>query len=186
MAHEIAGSCTCRICGEHIVGPAGIVIRPGGHNNGRAGEYLLKLAQHAISHKDVNKGLEDQALEYLGFLRMTMYSTTDSAISEQRDFLRWKIHQATLAHQLSDESMDAAAKEFATQLVTNCIEGLVVKTGDKFPAFVDIIRPTLELQASTKLLEILTDFRRLIQEPGKYQLSVISTGQAAPTPQKQG
>lgn len=185
MAHEIAGICNCRLCGTKITGPAGLIIAPGAATNGRVAQYMQNLAGHIINgHKKENSNMETQALEYLGLLRMTMYSTTDKSIIEQRDFLRWKIHQSTLAHTLSDEQMDAASKEFATQFVDDVIAALHGPRPEKgWPAHIELLRTSLAAVTSTKLYGIVDDFRRLIQEPGRYQLQVVSTpGEANPGP----
>jgi len=187
MAHEIAGICHCRLCAAKFTGPTGLIIQPGAAQNGRVAQYMQDLAGHIITaHPVENKNMELQALEYLGLQRMTLYSTTDKAIMEQRDFLRWKIHQSTLAHRLSDGQMDAASKEFAAQFVDDALNALVTKPiGQDWPEHVKLLRSTLVAAVALKLYGIIEDFRRLIEEPGKYQLQVVTapgTGSAAPKP----
>lgn len=177
MAHEIAGICHCRLCAEKFTGPTGLIIQPGaGAQNGRVAQYMQNLAGHITGkHPAENRGMELQALEYLGLLRMTLYSTTDKGIVEQRDYLRWKIHQSTLAHRLTDAQMDAASKEFATQFVDDVIAALHgPRPENGWPAHIELLRTSLALATSLKLYGIVEDFRRLIEEPGKYVLQVVT------------
>jgi len=174
MAHEIASACKCKLCGETIIGQAGLILDAGlaglDPANQRTAQFTLRLADHVIrKHPHENKALETKALEFLGMLRLANYATSDRGILEQRDFLRWTVHQATLNGRLSDEKLTTAAVDFAGKVVDLCVASLILQV--PAPEHVERVSVSLKAQAAETLAEILNGLREIIEEPGRYQVT---------------
>ena len=160
MSHEIAGLTTCLLCGKTFGGPVAIAI-----GNSRTGALLAKLASHLNKHHpEVRDAIDLMKLQMDGAMQMMNFKTTDAALMQQVDILRWSVNQQTLPCRVSDENIDARTKEIAAT-----IAGLVV---DEYyeEANPPIEWPNeLEATIHARLKEVFTALRDAMQEPGKYK-----------------
>ena len=163
MAHEIASPIRCRICGATFIKPSGMVI---GQPTGRLAEFAQKITQHFLqNHPKENGACELQALEYLGMLRLCKFDIPDEELRQQRDFIRWKTHQTTLAGRLADETLGLRAAELAQEFAEIC-------------AGADRVDPEDCAQIERRLIETFKGYREVIEEPGRY----LPNGQLPPKP----
>jgi hypothetical protein len=134
----------------------------GANPNARLEKYVRAISEHFINdHAEHDRALQIKALEFLGMLRLRNYKTIDPGLVEQRDFLRWTIHQATLNASISDETIKAEGAKFANKL----IDEICAQCGIKEP-------PGLAQRGmvARDLIELLTGFRNELQEPGRYKI----------------
>ena len=178
MAHELAAVCVCKRCGERLTGPTALIVGSGlSVDNQRVAQFSLRLAEHIIrNHPEENKALEYKALEFLGMLRLMNYTTADRGILEQRDYLRWRTHQATLKTIIPDAKLEQSAKDFAATMVDMCVASLILlKPGEQPPAHVELATRNLKASVAALLREILGELRKLLQEPGAWDETAVST-----------
>lgn len=111
MAHEISGICICQLCGEKFIGPANLMIIGRDHDEDRRLEQLIsKMMTHLREkHRDEWGVIELSKEEYAGMLRLRNFRLPDKTASQQRDFLRWQVHQGTIITDLKPEAIQQAA-----------------------------------------------------------------------------
>lgn len=115
MAHEIASILTCKLCSKKMAGPS-LIIGPG--QNGRVGQFMQQLAAHIMKdHPREYAYLEQKHLEFNGLQMLMQYTTTDSSLRFQRDWLRWQIHQQTLNARIPDEKIEEQSRQLAETIV---------------------------------------------------------------------
>lgn len=159
---EIAGISECMLCHEKFVGPVAAVI---GKPHGRLMQYLEKLTKHYIEkHPKEYSFAFLKANEFLGFLVMLNYKTSDPEIHKQRDLTRWWLHQLTLNGRISDDAIKEEAKKFAVELTDIFYSAIV---GD-VPEYLRIARPHILEGVQTRIAEVVTGLRRDLQEPDRY------------------
>jgi hypothetical protein len=167
MAHELAGVTTCNICQKKFTGPSALLIGSG-NPNARLMAYVQSLATHLLTdHADHQRALQLSCVEYLGMLQLLNFSSTDPAIREQTDFLRWRIHQQTAAHTVPDDKVKQKASETAAELLQKILD-----RRDKIPPelFGEMVQATISAQVET----LLTEMRDVIEERGRYQVSMVT------------
>jgi ribosomal protein S15P/S13E len=165
MAHELAGVTTCNICQKKFTGPSALLIGSG-NPNARLIAYVQSLATHLLTdHKDHQAALQLSCVEYLGMLQLLNFSSTDPAIREQTDFLRWRIHQQTAAHTVPDDKLKQKAADTAADLLTEAAAILHKPAG-----------VLLEL-VTAKFVSVLTEMRDVIEERGRYTVSMVTVPQ---------
>lgn len=166
MAHELAGVTTCNICQKKFTGPSALLIASG-NPNARLMAYVQSLATHLLTdHQDHQRALQLSTVEYLGMLQLMNFSSTDPAIQEQTDFLRWRIHQQTAAHTVPDDKLKQKASDVAEELL---IEATAIL--EKHP---DVAGPAILELSKEKLTALLTEMRDVIEERGRYQVSMVT------------
>jgi hypothetical protein len=181
MAHELAGVTTCNICQKKFTGPSALLIGSG-NPNARLMAYVQSLAKHLLTdHADHQRALQLSCVEYLGMLQLLNFSSTDPAIREQTDFLRWRIHQQTAAHTVPDDKLKEKATATAAELfafltgmsfyasLTNETAGIPEKHTDDDPSSVLVFEAI-----KAKFISVLTEMRDVIEERGRYQVSMVT------------
>jgi hypothetical protein len=168
MAHELAGVTTCRLCQRKFTGPSAVII--GDHPEGRLMRYVQDLTRHVmVDHENEDKSAQISAMEFLGALRLLFYSSTDPAISTQADFLRWRVHQSTMAVTSTDAQLKLKSAETAAALAAELI--LLGKEEQlEDAAFVERMKTTI----TERLTPILTGLRDELQEAGRYAVSMVT------------
>ena len=161
MSDEIVGTSTCRWCGEVFAGPSRAFVI--GAPEQRLIEHLQRLAEHVrTKHQRLDQINDLYAKNYLGFLRLLCYDTTDSEVLKQIDLTRWWLNQFTTKNRISDETIAARAKEIGAQLIDDVAVGLA--DGYDRDAYVRT--------AAIRIERIITDLRELLQEHNRYQVAV--------------
>lgn len=170
MSHELAGVTSCRLCQRKFTGPSAVII--GDHPEGRLIRYIQDLTRHVIvDHEAEDKSAQISAMEFLGALRLMFYASTDPAISAQADFLRWRVHQATMGVTSTDKQIEATAAAAAAVLGPEVIALGTKNVEDA--AFVDLLEKTI----SEKFAAVLREFRDVLQETGRYTVSAVTVPQ---------
>jgi hypothetical protein len=179
MPHEIAGITECLICKRRFAGPQGLVI-----GQSRAVALLEKLANHLINaHPDQCQAIEVLSLQYVGLLRMMNYRTTDTMLIGEVDKLRWAINQQTIAARISDKTIEEKTNELALHLADE-FYGLIQmehdRTDTEIPEYLVMMKGALVSTIESRVSEIITGMRNVIQEPGKYKVSLIGSAPGEP------
>lgn len=181
MPHEVAGITECLICRRRFAGPQALVI-----GQSRAIALLEKLANHLITaHPDQCQAIDVLSLQYVGLLRMMNYRTNDTMLIAEIDKLRWAINQQTIAARISDKTIDEKTTELALHLADDFYGLLQMehdRTGTEIPAYLAMMKEALVSTIKTRVAEIVTGMRDVMQEPGKYKVNLI--GAAPGTPPK--
>jgi hypothetical protein len=121
---ELAGITTCnlphpknpgQVCGQRFAGPQHLIIGEGAP--GRMKTLLEKLVMHLhTQHPEYFAQVMIQGEEYKGLLWVMAFQTSDPELQQQRDYLRWSIHQRTLNASLSDEKLRGAVDQIANNI----------------------------------------------------------------------
>lgn len=166
MSYEIAGLTHCKHCNMEFVGPSIVVIgQPAQH--GRLAAYLQKLHEHIeTAHPAEYRNAVINTAAYRGLEVMMHYRTTDKELRDQRDKLRWAIHQATLNARISDAALKRKTAELTTELIQllypqpgNDVSNVEQSTGERYAI------------AHDKIMAVITWLRDELEEPGKYGMS---------------
>jgi hypothetical protein len=139
--------------------------------------YLKQLAQHLIEkHTRENDAAQLQSLEYMALLRLEHFETEDPDIKTQLDYLRWRVHRATLPATVPDKNLQRQVSELAKHLTAK----LYIEM-DQDPQSREQMAQTL----TAELYPIFEAMRNLYEEPDKYQAPLIvspESGIETPTP----
>src|ERR1043166_4974421 len=109
--HEIAQISRCRMCDEKFTGPP-LVLVVGETAPARLARYIDTLTRHiAECHADVFTRAQVTAAELQGVLILGCYKTEDPQVNEQRDYLRWSVHQQTRAIEVTDARIEERSEE---------------------------------------------------------------------------
>lgn len=155
---ELTTLTRCRLCKKRFAAPAHQIADV----HTRTLNYLKQLAQHLIDkHPPENNAAQLQSLEYMALLRLQHFDTEDEAIQTQLDYLRWRIHRATLPVVVPDDKLQNQVQELARHIAqrvnqTNC---------DDVPELAAVI--------NRELYPIFEAMRNLYEEPGKFQTSQV-------------
>lgn len=146
----------CNICGKQFTAPAALIINPNAPMQGRMSQFLGGLITHIVDgHPNHAKAMDIKAGEFLGMLRLQNFHIEDEAIREQRDYLRWSVHQATLNAHFSDEKVEASCEMFAARCA-EIMRDPNIAEAERVP----IIKGLMG--------DIMLDLRNLLEEPGRY------------------
>lgn len=167
----VSGICTCKLCGQQFTGPAVLMIKPGqtAHTHQRLKEFMEALARHVIEkHDGHDSAMQMKAHEYLAMLRLLNFTLADRELSEQRDYFRWSVHQATLNATISDAAITGVSGQLAEEIADEALPGVTVPDHEKLKGFI-----------AAKIAAALTDLRKELQEPGKFSVSPVVTAQGS-------
>lgn len=174
MPHEIAGITECRICGRKFAGPAAIVL-----GQTRSMSLLEKMQRHIEeAHPDHEKAISIVAGQYVGLLRFMNYKTSDSGLARQGDMLRWAIHQQTIAARISDETIKTKTAELAERLVGELLTTMADTQRLNTAGDVADMEASMRAIVQSRVAEIITGMRDVMQEPGKYPSNNIGEAPA--------
>lgn len=137
----------CRHCPARFYGPK-TVLRVGETPPQRFWKYLAEINEHiAKAHPKEFEKAYMLGTELQGMLVLANYDTADPEVIDQRNYYRWKVHQATLQARIDDRAIERKTQE--------TIEA-VLKATD--------IRAAMKTEIEKRLKEM----RDLLQEPGAY------------------
>jgi hypothetical protein len=145
---------TCTLCGESFPIPPSVHI-VGSKTDAKAEAHFKQLASHLnTKHPHAAQAIAIKGTEFMGLLYLMSFKTTDEALIEERDRLRWQIHQQTLKSRWPDENIDHQA--FAT--VRDIFDRLsyAAVDGEEFKATYDVLK------------RAFTGIRDALEERGKY------------------
>jgi hypothetical protein len=157
----------CNLCGEKFSGPSALVV-----GQPAIAPYLERITMHFMKrHKKEENACAIKALEFLGMLRLMNFRTADPDIGRQLDYLRWSVHQQTLAARIPDDKLIERTSDAASRLVDTFWAVLTMsydQRQDSTPEFVQALKPALIAEMRTMLEEIFRGIRDVLQEPNKY------------------
>jgi hypothetical protein len=124
---ELAGITTCnlphpknpgQVCGQRFAGPQHLIIGEGAP--GRMKALLEKLVMHLhTQHPEYFAQVMIQGEEYKGLLWVMAFQTSDPELQQQRDYLRWSIHQRTLNASITDDKLKDGVGEIVSLIMEN-------------------------------------------------------------------
>lgn len=166
-AHTM-GLTVCNLCGETFAGPSALVI-----GQPAIAPYLEKITRHFMTHhKKEEQAISIKALEFLGMLRLMNFRTSDPDIGKQIDYLRWSVHQQTLAASIPDDKLIERTEE-ATLHIVDTLWAVLTMTydarQDSMPDYIRALKPTIISELGSMLEEIFRGIRDVLQEPNRYQ-----------------
>lgn len=159
----IGGIVSCKLCGAQFTGPAVLMIKPGQTNqeHERLKKFMEELARHTIEkHDGHDSAMQLKAHEYLAMLRLLNFVLHDPELTEQRDYFRWSVHQATLNATISDASIKGMSEQIAEEIAEEGTETLQLHIA-------------LKAFAAEKIAAALKNLRTELQEPGKFEVSPV-------------
>ncbi len=156
MSSELAMTARCSHCQKLFAGPSLVIVGQNvNYTNNRLIQFQQKLADHVMNeHKELAQQIELADLEYKGLMILSCYQTTDKALQQQMDLLRWKLHQRTLTTRYTDNMIEQWSDSVVPQLVT----------------LVDM-RDTATVRKN--LIGMLQSMRDTLEEPNKYTFNAV-------------
>ncbi len=156
---ELAMIARCMICHAPFAGPKFVKIGMGlDVKNNRLAVFTEKLTRHIFEkHPEAAREILTEGAEFQGALFLSHFQTEDENLKEQMDFLRWKIHQKTLAARYSDAMIEQWVGQIVPQMLT-------------LAEMRDVTTLT------TNLTGMLQSMRDGLEEPGKYKSVPFDTG----------
>ncbi len=149
----------CLLCGEKFTGPRIAII---GKPAARLEQLLISLGSHLnTKHPAEAQALDLHGAAYIGMLFLRNFKSTDQQLNQQRDRLRWQIHQQTLNARFSDESL----REQCGALAMRLIESFDNDEGC----------PDIAQRFTPILIEVFTGMRDVLEEPNKYAVAGVVT-----------
>jgi len=110
-----------------------------------------------------------QQLEYMALLRLQHFSTEDEQIRKQLDYLRWRVHRATLPVTIPDQKLKTKVDELAAYIAAKAY------TAENPPGH----RQLREL-LTAELFPVFEAMRDLYEESDKYEESkIVAPNEAA-------
>lgn len=152
---EIATPTKCRHCGKVFYGPRA-VLKVGEQPPQRFFKYLAEINEHIVkAHPMEFERAYVLGTEFQGMLLLSNYVSEDAEIVDQRNFYRWKVHQASLAARVPDAAIHQKACE--------AIEGVFATPS---------LRIKEELIAAVE--KQMRELRDILEEPGRYEVSALT------------
>jgi hypothetical protein len=163
------GVTICQVCKRQFTAPVRLL---GSTDPQELLRYLADLIYHFQNqHREADKKINERMWEFGGMLRIAQYRTTDPDITGQLDFLRWRLHQQTLAARIPDDKLIHQVDELAGRLVDTFMAMLTMafdSIHEATPGFVDTMKPELTVEIICQLMPILRGIRDVLEEPGRY------------------
>lgn len=151
----------CRLCGKNFPVPAGVILDTAKANERLAG-FVQKLAVHLKErHQEHQLNAAMAGAELTGMLTLMNFDLSGE-IETQRDFLRWRVHNATTRAEISDERIYQRVRELLAGHHT----------------FVEI-EVSMREGIGRDICRALGDMRDVLTEAGRYEMKDPST-QPAP------
>ena len=114
-ANNVLKPCKCRHCSKVFYGPdegLGGALIVNEAQQRRAMRYVQSLTQHLQKHHpQALQAAQIFGSEYAGMLALSNFDTEDEIVQEQRDFVRWKVHNATRRAAVTDDRIDEKVRE---------------------------------------------------------------------------
>lgn len=146
---------TCKHCNERFDGGVEIIGQPGA----RLASLLHKLGSHMnTKHPELAQGMGVIGADFMGWLFLANFKSTDEKLNLYCDQRRWHIHQQTLAARFSDESLREQCAALAETLLQR------IRWTDSDHIDLDATAH----QFTIALLESFTSVRDALEEPHRY------------------
>ena len=143
----------CKHCNERFDGGVEIIGQPGA----RLASLLQKLGSHMnTKHPELAQGMGVIGADFMGWLFLANFKSTDETLNLYCDQRRWHIHQQTLAARFSDESLREQCFSLATKMVALTPAYSPDEIRNQHSAFLPL------------LLEVFTGMRNDLEEPHRY------------------
>ena len=167
MAAEVTSILTpivCKICGKNFPVPAGLILDTTKANERLAG-FVQKLAVHLKErHQDQQLNAAMAGAELTGMLTLMNFDLSGE-IETQRDFLRWRIHNATTRARITDERIDQRARQILAGYFT-----------------ADEIDERMREGIGRDICRALGDMRDVLTEAGRYEMKDPHAARQEPQP----
>jgi hypothetical protein len=160
---EVASSTKCIHCGQLFFGPRQ-VLKVGEQPHHRFFKYMAEINGHIVEkHPQQFELASTLGAEFQGMLILMNYESRDPEVLDQRNYYRWKVHQATLKVKIADAAIDRRIAE----TIDKCFES-----------------PTLDFRATMKehFTKLFRELRDELQEPDAYKLTSLPGDPLAPKP----
>jgi hypothetical protein len=136
---------TCKHCGASFDGGVEIIGQPGA----RLATLLHKLGSHMNKqHPEHAEAMGVIGADFMGWLFLTNYTSTDEKVNLYWDQRRWHIHQQTLNARFSDESL---------KMWSGLVADKIIRQGVTDPRVV-----------CAMVYEALIDMRTRLEETNRY------------------
>lgn len=155
--------CKCRHCQKVFYGPEeglGGAVLLNESEQKRAMRYVQSLTQHLQKqHPQALQAAQIFGSEYAGMLALSNFETEDALVAEQRDFVRWKVHNATRRAVVTDDRI--------VEKVSAILDGFLV--GD--PNREKKLNESMADGLGAKIVEVMTQMRDVLEERGRYNIT---------------
>jgi hypothetical protein len=159
---EIASSTKCIHCGKVFYGPKQ-VLKIGEQPHHRFFKYLAEINGHIVEkHPQQFELASTLGAEFQGMLILMNFESRDPEVLDQRNYYRWKVHQATLKMKIDDQSIDRKVAETID----------LARKSETTDFFADI---------GERFVKLLRELRDNLQEPDAYKVSDLPNPPGAPT-----
>jgi hypothetical protein len=123
MSNTTIRPCQCVHCNKTFYGPEeglGGALIVGEAAQRRAMRYVQTLTTHLQKqHPQVLTTAQIFGSEYAGMLALMNFKTDDELVAQQRDFVRWKVHNATRRASVSDDRIVEKVRSILTGYLIN-------------------------------------------------------------------
>jgi hypothetical protein len=179
MSNTTIRPCTCVHCNQTFYGPEeglGGALIIGEAEQRRAMRYVQTLTTHLQKkHPQALTTAQIFGSEYAGMLALMNFTTDDELVAQQRDFVRWKVHNATRRAQVSDDRI--------VEKVRSILAGYLVNDPERDKKLNDSMADGI----GSKFVEVMTEMRDVLEERGRYTETPMTPAGApengAPSPQ---
>ena len=158
--------CKCRHCQKVFYGPdeglgGALIVNEAAQR--RAMRYVQSLTQHLQKHHPEHlKAAQIFGSEYAGMLALSNFETEDELVAEQRDFVRWKVHNATRRAVVTDDRIDDKVRE--------ALSGFLIQDPERDRKLNESMADGL----GSKIVEVMRTMRDVLEERGRYQIQPMT------------
>lgn len=154
----------CKICGKNFPVPAGLILDTTKANERLAG-FVQKLAVHLKErHQEHQLNAAMAGAELTGMLTLMNFDLCGE-IETQRDFLRWRVHNATTRARITNERIEERAREILAGYFT-----------------AEEISERMRDGIGREICRALGDMRDVLTEAGRYEMKDPAAAQREPQP----
>jgi hypothetical protein len=154
----------CKICGKGFPVPPGVILDTTKANERLAG-FVQKLAVHLKErHRDQQLNAAMAGAELTGMLTLMNFDLSGE-IETQRDFLRWRIHNATTRARVTNERIEQRSREILASYFT-----------------AEEIDERMRAGIGRDICRALGDLRDVLTEAGRYEMKDPAAAEQEPAP----
>jgi hypothetical protein len=178
MPNTMIRPCECVHCGKTFYGPEeglGGALIVGEAAQRRAMRYVQTLTTHLQKHHPkVLTTAQIFGSEYAGMLALMNFKTDDELVAQQRDFVRWKVHNATRRASVSDDRI--------VEKVRSILAGYLMKDPERERK----LSESMADGVGSKIVEVMTEMRDVLEERGRYTETPMTPAAAGENPTPEG
>jgi len=160
MSNATIRPCQCVHCNKTFYGPEeglGGALIVGEAAQRRAMRYVQTLTTHLQKqHPQVLTTAQIFGSEYAGMLALMNFKTDDELVAQQRDFVRWKVHNATRRASVSDDRI--------VEKVRSILTGYLINDPEREKK----LNESMADGIGSKIVEVMTEMRDVLEERGRY------------------